>query len=589
MFCPPWKVLVEETSNKIKENYGKILFQKPQNFVALFFQQCPLNEMRMATMELITKTHKLITSIKDGDSANQIQKILLNFDEWMDVTSDEAVKEAMSATVSQHTWDNCFKIVVYQKLSKKIAVLDLLFCIRSPESEKRKALINAGVRKLLDKEATFRNGIDWIKTFELNNLKEAQFDNIVYKSIIYGYEKLLKRTLEKFDEKLRCVRLIDQCLKRAETDILENQSQKDLVDFITIKKLPAFIGKISNSYGINAEKYKLYACRALFIEKTQLIYSSFDRYYFELYALEALKGRTVENKLDFLYVISDDLQYACCWAKYLKLSTKSMPPFLPNCEQFDADAELFIEKITKTPLTSEDEDCIVDRKFWGKSYKLITIATPEALNNFIDEYFIKSKPKIMGIDCEAGFPVNNNEKQKIAVLQLATSDWCCLIDIQLLSDKLSENQWRNIFEHFFHPDILRIGFMFQCDYYFLCSRFPNLQKFFEQKERKVLCLQKLTDSTINCDGIFKTKLHICCGLADLAKEILNIDLDKSLQNSDWSKRPLKTFQKLYAISDALIVVLIHEKMEPLLKEKLGETVAAEMFEKSYVCNKKYNS
>uniref|UniRef100_A0AC34GEM9 Uncharacterized protein n=1 Tax=Panagrolaimus sp. ES5 TaxID=591445 RepID=A0AC34GEM9_9BILA len=213
---PPWKAIVEETSKIIVENYGKITFHKKPNFAAIFFQQCPINVMRNATMELIAKTHKSIASIKDGDSAIQIHKILVELDEWLDIHSSEVIKEVSSATVSQNTWDKCFKVAVYQSLPKKIAALDTLFCLRSPESDKRKALIDAGVRKLFDKEATFKNGIHWMKTFNLNDLKEAQFDNIVYKSITFGHEKLLKRTLETFDEKLRCVRLLDDCLKRAE-------------------------------------------------------------------------------------------------------------------------------------------------------------------------------------------------------------------------------------------------------------------------------------------------------------------------------------------------------------------------------------
>uniref|UniRef100_A0A914YRL5 3'-5' exonuclease domain-containing protein n=1 Tax=Panagrolaimus superbus TaxID=310955 RepID=A0A914YRL5_9BILA len=305
-----------------------------------------------------------------------------------------------------------------------------------------------------------------------------------------------------------------------------------------------------------------------------MVFLSADLKCMEIYAYRTLKGCNLTLKLDFLKIFSNDKKYAYCWAKYFKISDKKLPDFLKNCGCYNKDAKKFIEKLNDI-LFSLDEDCIVTRKIWGKFHKIITIVTPVAVVDFILEYFAKSKPKIMGIDCEAGFI---DGKQKITVLQLATTDWLCLIDIGMLADKYSDNQWKTFFEHIFHPDIIRVGFSFSSDYNYICNRFPFLQSMLHEKERNVLCLQKLMNQNRfnnEFNSIFKKDIATNCGLATLAKEVLGITMNKKLQSTNWEKRPLTDDQKIYAVADALAALLIYERIETLLKQKFGNVKAME--------------
>ncbi len=79
---------------------------------------------------------------------------------------------------------------------------------------------------------------------------------------------------------------------------------------------------------------------------------------------------------------------------------------------------------------------------------------------------------------------------------------------------------------------------------------------------------------INVKNVFCTKLASRLtrtytskhGLKDLVKEILNINLDKTEQSSDWSRTKLTKQQIHYAISDILYLSDIKTSLTPKLKE-----------------------
>ena len=79
---------------------------------------------------------------------------------------------------------------------------------------------------------------------------------------------------------------------------------------------------------------------------------------------------------------------------------------------------------------------------------------------------------------------------------------------------------------------------------------------------------------INVKNIFCTKIASKLtrtyssnhGLKDLVKEILNIDLDKTEQTSDWSQAKLTQKQIQYAINDILYLFDIKNSLESKLEE-----------------------
>uniref|UniRef100_A0AC34GG76 3'-5' exonuclease domain-containing protein n=1 Tax=Panagrolaimus sp. ES5 TaxID=591445 RepID=A0AC34GG76_9BILA len=188
-------------------------------------------------------------------------------------------------------------------------------------------------------------------------------------------------------------------------------------------------------------------------------------------------------------------------------------------------------------------DSVETCTIYGKEYKLIMITTPKGLHDFLKTYFIDSKPKVLGIDSEAH----------------------------------NFNDWTIVFQHIFDPTIKRIGFAFQADYNFIQIAFPHLCTMLAEENRKVLCLSTLSKAILEdseakniifskLDGNNPLKMYKSnISLADVSKAVLDIKLCKDQQSSNWNWRPLTEEQKIYGVTDSLIVILIKEKIEADLK------------------------
>jgi ribonuclease D len=98
----------------------------------------------------------------------------------------------------------------------------------------------------------------------------------------------------------------------------------------------------------------------------------------------------------------------------------------------------------------------------------------------------------------------------------------------------------------------------------------SLTKIFHYARFDVAILKE--NLNINVKNIFCTKVASKLtrtysskhGLKDLVKEILNIELDKNEQTSDWGKKKLTKQQIQYAISDILYLSKLKNDMEEKL-------------------------
>ena len=68
------------------------------------------------------------------------------------------------------------------------------------------------------------------------------------------------------------------------------------------------------------------------------------------------------------------------------------------------------------------------------------------------------------------------------------------------------------------------------------------------------------------------------GLADLCKDLLNLELDKQNQTSDWGVEKLSESQLKYAASDVLYLHQIKSKLDQILKRENKEKIAKKCFE-----------
>ena len=91
---------------------------------------------------------------------------------------------------------------------------------------------------------------------------------------------------------------------------------------------------------------------------------------------------------------------------------------------------------------------------------------------------------------------------------------------------------------------------------------------------------------INCNNIFCTKIASKLvrtytdrhGLKDLCKELLEVDLSKIQQSSDWSQENLSENQIKYASKDVIYLFELKNKLEFMLQREKRTEVSKKLFE-----------
>uniref|UniRef100_A0AC34GND8 3'-5' exonuclease domain-containing protein n=1 Tax=Panagrolaimus sp. ES5 TaxID=591445 RepID=A0AC34GND8_9BILA len=243
---------------------------------------------------------------------------------------------------------------------------------------------------------------------------------------------------------------------------------------------------------------------------------------------------------------------------------------------------------------------------WDESYKMISIVTKKALNEFMKEELTKNLHKIIGLDCEAGIPPEEvaaekakygfaiSRNLKVSSLQLAMPGYLYFIDIQVLSEdeKMDEEAWKKFFQTLFHPERTIVGFSLINDFRFINARFPFLRELMRES-KKMLCLSQLSEA-IRKNGekqtfeiIFENRHPSNNSLAALSYHILGLEMDKYFQKKNWTHRPLSPKKKLYAVTDALVVVLLKDEIQYRLELKMDADKAFEIMEKGILKNLKF--
>ena len=124
------------------------------------------------------------------------------------------------------------------------------------------------------------------------------------------------------------------------------------------------------------------------------------------------------------------------------------------------------------------------------------------------------------------------------------------------------------------------------------DNFPNLKKIFENPNSTKLFhfarfdLAVLEKNICNINGpLYCTKIASKLsrtfgakhGLSDLCKDLLNLELNKQNQTSDWGIDVLSESQLKYAASDVLYLHQIKNKLDQILKRENKENVAEKCF------------
>ena len=125
------------------------------------------------------------------------------------------------------------------------------------------------------------------------------------------------------------------------------------------------------------------------------------------------------------------------------------------------------------------------------------------------------------------------------------------------------------------------------------DNFPNLKKIFENPNSTKLFHFARFDIAVIEKNVCKLNGPIYCtkiasklsrtfgakhGLADLCKDLLNLELDKQNQTSDWGLEILSESQLKYAASDVLYLHKIKIELDSLLKREEKVDIARLCFE-----------
>ena len=125
------------------------------------------------------------------------------------------------------------------------------------------------------------------------------------------------------------------------------------------------------------------------------------------------------------------------------------------------------------------------------------------------------------------------------------------------------------------------------------ENFPNLKKIFKNPNSTKLFHFARFDMAVIEKNICKLNGPIFCtkiasklsrtfgakhGLADLCKDLLNLELDKQNQTSDWGLETLSESQLKYAASDVLYLHQIKNKLDQILIRENKKEIAKKCFE-----------
>uniref|UniRef100_A0A914P0W9 3'-5' exonuclease domain-containing protein n=1 Tax=Panagrolaimus davidi TaxID=227884 RepID=A0A914P0W9_9BILA len=551
----PYKKIVLDATKNIVNLYsdssleGFVRLKQATECIDRFFAEVPKNRIRIATLLFMDIIKKQLEQIKDMDPIEITHRICIRYESCLKqkYSNDEEIKEALNYAVPDKLWNACFEHAINFRAVKYGIAIEKLFHILEPENP------------------------------------------IIYKAHIIGALNVFDTFLATEEDQMKYLRLLDNSLIRCYNHQNSgNDFEHEFLQTVTRQKLPNLIGKQAKKYGVDIEKLGFRAHRARVISDIRYKFNTESRDSFEHLVVEAFRNRDMEYKIDFVESFNwRDRNYAYCWAKYFNIPQSKMPKkFLNSTDaSLEAEAEAFVKSMTERSVTPVAEDCIETVTLFGKTYELITVGTGKALKEFAQKYFIDTKPKVLGLDAEAGSLATGTDS-KVTVLQLATPEWLCLIDVYMLSKELVDEDWTNFFTHIFHPDITRIGFAFLSDYAFIFNAFPHLLTLLQEESRKVLCLQKLLHKILTDikaeKAVFPEKVPNNISLADICETVLGYSLSKEMQNSNWTQRPLSQEQKIYAVSDALVVVLIKDKIEDALKSKLDESEVDQIINEGYI-------
>jgi ribonuclease D len=155
---------------------------------------------------------------------------------------------------------------------------------------------------------------------------------------------------------------------------------------------------------------------------------------------------------------------------------------------------------------------------------------------------------VASLDSEWKVALELSEVPNVSILQIGFSK--CVYIIDLLQCNQFEELDDKLYELLQDPDVVKLGISFDTDMKYLKQSYPYM-----------LCFQQPICNYIDLIKTFVTSFDFYPGgLAGLTEFILNQNLDKNEQKSNWENRPLRKAQLHYAACDVYVGIQIYQAL-----------------------------
>ena len=544
-FCLHWKNTTEEWVNDIKkkseQKHKKVPFSKAD--VVTFeshFNQYYSEDQNFADFlaQHLSKPAEYMSAFSASDKC---------------FVKDSLVNGEIKFELDEKVRETCFKFLPYYKLEISKFFVEI-FKLKDCEALIEKNILNFINRSnsLKHKEllkTKYSNLNRFVILFSIQNcliikheflsllnseLKLNKFDAFQYQYKVSLIEKYMSNS---FDAQVEFIKIFETWLK---TNLEHVDSSVSLVKYQTLSKTlyrwvtmfdinGTYTGLINQHNGIKDIETLL----DRFYEKNLISSEALN---------ECISGYLQTDKYVFKFLI--------CLLNYQYNDVKTAEKLF-NC--FDKE-ENIIKDIWSGNEFNDLSDCL---ELKIPQSNLINVNSLKGLENCLQELLKSvnnSELKPIGLDAEW-------HCGKMGLLQLATDYYVYLIDVLYFSENnLLENFVNFINTLFSSQNFLILGFSLKDDFKMLgkclegkLSTPKNFLDFLPAKDTKFMVgLEKVISPS-------STNQRNVKGLSKLVLKILGVKLDKREQISNWSNRPLRDNQVIYAAIDAHCLILLYDK------------------------------
>ena len=238
--------------------------------------------------------------------------------------------------------------------------------------------------------------------------------------------------------------------------------------------------------------------------------------------------------------------------------------------------DIHLKSVLKSVSVSEDSDREEYLKLPFPEDNIILVTTRGAFLQFL-KTLQSSEERIIGMDAEF---MSTRGEQNLSLIQVSLSSSTFLLDWEVLPCQFEDEDYRDFKRSLFLKDkTIIVGFGILGDVRLLEKASSHLEDL-SKECKNLLDLESVKTSLMNLLRVEKSPLR---GLAGLCKSVLGKPLSKAEQIGDWSKRPLRRSQLVYAALDAWVCVEIFRMLQEKAKlqnlEKAFDDIVAKELNK----------